>query len=86
MNYLIRKGDWMDAPPQNLDFVSCMEGPRFFVNDVEGKNVTQAWWWKRDNWVSVKEGDVFFTERKRVLKLDANGIPRLRAVRKRGGS
>ena len=76
----------MNDPPANLDFTSCKPGPRLYVNDVEGKNVTQAWWWKCEKWVSVKEGDVFFTERERVLELDRNRIPRLRAVRKRGGS
>jgi hypothetical protein len=84
VNYVLSRGDWMEEPPADLDFTLCKAGPRLYVNDVTGKNVTQAWWWKGERWISVKEGDAFFTGRERVLELDRNRVPRLRAVRRRG--
>jgi hypothetical protein len=86
VNYAVSNGDWLDEPPATLDFASCKKGPTIYVNDVMGKNVTQLWWWESDKWVSVKEGDVFLTERERTLELDKQRIPRLRAVRRRAGS
>ena len=75
----------MGQPPTCLNFESCRSGPILYVNEVTEKNVTQIWRWDTalERWVSVEEGDAFYTARKRELELDRNQIPRLRAVRRR---
>ena len=85
MNFIVSKGGWADEPPASLDFTSCRDGPIFYVNEVVDKKVDQIWKWDTtcQQWVSVREGEIFRTERDRVLELDRNRVPRLVALRKR---
>lgn len=85
MNFIVNKGNWMDEPPSSLDFSSCRDGLIFYVNEVIDKKVNQIWEWNkmRQQWVSVREGEAFRTGRDRILELDKDRVPRLRAVRKR---
>lgn len=87
LNYVVGRGGWIEEPPASLDFGSCKDGPIVFVNEVVEKKVTQIWKWDvvQRVWVSIREGEAFHTSRKRVLEIDKNQIPRLRAVRNRGG-
>jgi hypothetical protein len=84
VNYMIRKGDWLESPPTSLDFRLCKDGPIFYINEVTERKVTQTWKWDATitQWVPVMEGDSFYTSRERLLELDKNRIPRLRAVRR----
>ena len=85
VNYIVRRGCWIELPPTCLDFGSCKNGPILYVNEVTEKKVSQIWRWDTTlgQWVSVREGDTFHTVRERELELDRNQIPRLRAVRRR---
>jgi len=75
----------MEEPPTCLDFSSCKNGPIIYVNEVTERKVSQIWRWDTvlGRWISVREGEIFHTERDRELVLDKNQIPRLWAVRKR---
>lgn len=77
----------MEEPPKSLDFSSCKGGPIVFVNEVVEKKVIQIWKWDavQEQWISIREGETFHTSRERLLEIDKNQIPRLRAVRKRRG-
>ena len=79
------RGDWMEEPPTSLDFGSCKDGPIVFVNEVVQKKVVQIWKWDvvERQWSSIREGEMFYTSRERLLEIDKNQIPRLRAVRNR---
>ena len=85
VNYIVSRGGWTEIPPESLDFSSCIDGPIFYVNEVVEKKVNQIWKWDTmyQQWVSVRQGEIFRTQRERVLELDGNQVPRLRAVRKR---
>jgi hypothetical protein len=85
VNYIVGRGYWIEKPPGPLDFSSCKDGPRFYVNEVVEKKVSQIWKWDTvyQQWVSVQQGEIFHMERERVLELDGNQIPRLRVTRKR---
>jgi hypothetical protein len=74
----------MEEPPTSLDFSSCKKGPIFYVNEVTEKNVFQIWKWDvvLSRWVSVREGDIFRTERERELVLNRNQVPCLWALRR----
>ena len=83
MNYIVRRGPWINEPPQDSDFGSCMDGPTFYVNDVVDKNVSQIWERTASGWVSVKEGHRVVTKRERRLSLDEHQVPRLLVQRMR---
>ena len=84
VNYMVKKGGWIETPPTSLDFGSCKDGPIFYINEVTERKVTQTWKWDSAiaEWVPVMEGDSFYTSRERLLELDKNRVPRLRAVRR----
>jgi hypothetical protein len=85
LNYALRRGDWIEEPPISLDFGSCRDGPIVFVNEVTEKKVVQIWKWDtvQGRWISIREGETFHTSRERLLEVDKNQIPHLRAVRNR---
>lgn len=87
LNYAVRRGDWVEGAPtwSDFDFGSCKDGPIVFVNEVTEKNVVQIWKWDvvQRRWISIKEGEMFHTSRERLLEIDRNQIPHLRAVRYR---
>lgn len=84
----MRRGDWVDEPPAwTFDFSSCKDGPIVFVNEVTEKKVVQIWKWDavQCRWTPIREGETFHTSRERLLEIDKNQIPHLRAVRNRKG-
>ena len=87
VNYIVSRGGWIDRPPMSLDFSSCEDGPILYVNEVVDKKVNQIWKWDsgHQRWVPIRQGEIFRMKRERVLELDRNQIPRLRATRKRRG-